>query len=94
MVTSLLSVTTFTESQGAAGEGGVQVVDLRIVFLLHVHDLVPAGLPGADLALTPCSHAAECEAVRMGVSTSRSEVMVAHSSNAVLPVSCGCWFTW
>ena len=63
-------------SRRSRGEESVRVGDLRIASLLFADDVVLLATSDCDLQHALGWFAAECEAVGMRVSTSKSEVMV------------------
>ena len=54
----------------------VRFGDVRILFLLFAHDVILLASFARDLQLSLHRFAAECEAARMKISTSKSEAMV------------------
>nr|XP_049577496.1 glycine receptor subunit alpha-3 isoform X1 [Syngnathus scovelli] len=76
-------------SRRSRGVEGVRFGDLSIAFLLFADDVVLLASSGRDLQLSLERFAAECEAVGMRVSTSKSKSMVLDRKRVECPLRIG-----
>ena len=79
-------------SRRSRGEEGVQYGGLRIASLLFVDDVVLLASSNCDLQHALGQFAAECEAVGMRISTSKSEAMVLCRKKVACPLRVGTEF--